>query len=454
MEQIRRSASLAFAFALLLTLLAPPFPASAGPTTAIIRNPGDPSYVVSLRGNASGHDWRGRESISFTNLEGDPLSRIWLRLWSNGVSGCGSQAIVVSKLTGGSAGGLSRNCTAFPVDLSAPLLLGDRTTLSMHVAIDLPRHNDRFGYHDGLSLLGTALPTLAIHDDLGWHLDPFINVGESFYSIVGNYQVTLNVPGSLRTPTTGVAVSSQTGGHRRVTTYEAHHVRDFEWAAGRLSTVRGHSGKTQIVVSYRPWDLSRDAAETALGYSVRSLDTYSAAFGTFPYPEMDVVLTGFRSFSGMEYPTIIFSNPGKITLSHELGHQYWYGIVGDNQFDSPWLDESFATWTSYLPFGGWKKCAYYHWPSPSSRITNDMAYWFTHQFEYDTIYSGGGCMLANLADRFGMDPFVQVLHDYAQTHWFGVTRTEDFQSAIEAAAIADGVAFDAAAYWAHWRVDS
>jgi len=323
----------------------------------------------------------------------------------------------------------------------------------MHVRIDLPRHNDRFGYHGGLSLLGTALPTLAIHDDLGWHLDPFINIGESFYSIVGDYQVMLNVPRSLRTPTTGIPVSSQTDGHRRVTTYEAHHVRDFEWAAGQLATVRGHSGGTQVVVSYRPWDLSRDAAKTALANSVLSLDMYSAAFGTFLYPEMDVVLTGFRAFSGMEYPTIIFSNPGKITLSHELGHQYWFGIVGDNQFDSPWLDESFATWTSYLPFGGWKHCAHYNWPSPTSRITNDMAYWFTHQFEYDTIYSGGGCMLANLADRFGMDAFVQVLHDYAQAHWFGVTRTRDFQAAIEAAATADGVAFDPASYWAQWRMD-
>ena len=67
-----------------MTLLAPVVPSSAGPTTpAIVRNPGGPSYVVSLRGNASGHNWRGRESISFTNLEAAPLSTIWLRLWSN-----------------------------------------------------------------------------------------------------------------------------------------------------------------------------------------------------------------------------------------------------------------------------------------------------------------------------------------------------------------------------------
>jgi aminopeptidase N len=183
------------------------------------------------------------------------------------------------------------------------------------------------------------------------------------------------------------------------------------------------------------------------------LNTYAAAFGTFPYPEMDVVLTSFAAFGGMEYPTIIFTNPGKITISHELGHQYWYGIVGDDQFSAPWLDESFATWTSYLPFGGWKRCSRYRWPADDARITNDMSYWNAHPSEYDTIYGGGGCLLANLAQLFGLDRFVGILHDYAQDHWFGVTRTDDFEAAIEAAATADGVAFDPLSYWATWRVD-
>jgi aminopeptidase N len=199
--------------------------------------------------------------------------------------------------------------------------------------------------------------------------------------------------------------------------------------------------------------MTRRAAKRALGYSVRSLDSFSAGFGTFPYPEMDVVLTGFTSFGGMEYPTIVFTNPDKITVAHELGHQYWYAIVGNDQFSSPWLDESFATWTSYLPFGGWKMCASYRWPSSSARITNDMGYWAAYPSEYDMLYGGGGCLLANLAGRFGLDRFVEILRDYAQDHWLGVARTEDFKAAIEAAAIADGLAFDPATYWDQWRVD-
>lgn len=426
---------------------------AADPAVTVIRNPGTPSYVVSLRGDAVGHAWRGRESITFTNLEAEPLTTIWLRLWSNGVKGCGAPAIAVSRMHGGTAGDLSQRCTALPVDLDAPLAQGDEATIAMHVTIDLPKRNDRFGYYGGLALLGTALPTLAVHDDLGWHLDPFVDLGESFYSIVGDYQVTLNVRSELRTPTTGVAVASQTVGARRITTYVAHDVRDFEWAAAKLTTVRGRSGGTEIVVSFRPNDLTRRSAKTALAYSITSLDTYSESFGTFPYPEMDIVLTSFATFGGMEYPTIIFTNPDKITISHELGHQYWYGIVGDDQFSSPWLDESFATWTSYLPFREWKRCGTYRWPSDDARITNDMGYWRAHPAEFDTIYGGGGCMLADLADRFGLDRFVEILHGYVQERWFGVTRTEDFKAAIESAAVSDGLEFDPATYWDDWRVD-
>jgi hypothetical protein len=439
-------------FVLAIAIVSPQVSADAAPDP-VVRNPGEPSYQVRLRGDADGHVWRGVESITFTNLEAEPLTTIWLRLWSNGVKGCGAHSITVEAFEGGTAGALSRGCTALPVELDAPLAQGTQTTISMDVTIDLPARNDRFGYHGGLALMGTALPTLAVHDDLGWHLDPFVDLGESFYSIVGDYQVTLNVPADLQTPTTGIAVSSETSGRRRVTTYEAHDVRDFEWAAGRLASVRGRSGGTEVVVSYRNDRVSRNAARTALERSILSLDTYSAALGTFPYPEMDVVLAGFRTFGGMEYPTIIFTNPGKITISHELAHQYWYGIVGDDQFSSPWLDESFATWTSYLPFGGWKKCGNYRFPSADARITNDMGYWLAHPYDYDTIYGGGGCMLANLTDLFGLDRFVQILHDYAQGRWLDVTRTADFKAAIEAAAIADGVTFDPASYWDHWRVD-
>ena len=163
-------------------------PASAG--IAVVRNPGDPRYVVRLRSGQNGRVWSGTETVTFTNLEATPLSELWIRLWSNGVNGCGAQAIEATLTAGGTQeGALAQHCTAMHVTLASPVAQGADGSLSMDVRIAVPPKNDRFGYVDGLSYVGTALPTLAIHDDDGWHVDPFIDIGESFYSIVGRYDV-------------------------------------------------------------------------------------------------------------------------------------------------------------------------------------------------------------------------------------------------------------------------
>jgi hypothetical protein len=421
-------------------------------TGAVVRSPGDPIYAVTLRSGSGGRVWRGAETISFTNLDPGPLSTFYLRLWSNGVLGCDAGSIVVSDVTGGAAGTLTRRCTVLPVTLDTALPSGATATVTMQLSIHVPVRNDRFGTHRGLSLLGTALPTLAVHDDKGWHLDPFVDLGESFYSIVGDYRVTLNVPAGLDTPTSGRRVSQRMMGSRRITTYEALDVRDFEWAAGRLSRLTGRAGDTRVVVWFQPSSMTRNRALAALDDAETSMRAFSKAFGTFPYPEMDVVLTAFTSFGGMEYPTIIFTNTPRLTISHEIAHQWWFGIVGDDEYAEPWLDEGFATWSQYLPFGGWKRCDQFDFPAQEDRLTNDMGFWNHHRNEYWVIYGGGGCLLANLASRFGFDRFVEILGDYGGSHWLGVARTDDFKAAIEAAAAADLPGFDPESYWAEWRV--
>src|SRR5436190_17268032 len=128
-----RSVARAVTFALAVAIAAPAAPASAA--LPVVRDPGSPAYVVSLHGDATGHRWSGREAISFTNLETDPLSAIWLRLWSNGVLGCRRVAISVSHVRGGDAADISHRCTAMRVRLDAPLTQGGRTTVSMRVMI-------------------------------------------------------------------------------------------------------------------------------------------------------------------------------------------------------------------------------------------------------------------------------------------------------------------------------
>jgi hypothetical protein len=78
-----------------------------------------------------------------------------------------------------------------------------------------------------------------------------------------------------------------------------------------------------------------------------------ARFGPFPYEQVVIaVLPDIRG--GIEYPAAILLGTGQdkdATLSHELGHEWFYGLVGNDQARDPWLDEAFATYAEALDRG-------------------------------------------------------------------------------------------------------
>jgi hypothetical protein len=440
---------------LLTALFAACLVASASPSAsaAITRTPANASYRVHLTSDGQGHTWTGTESITFTNTSSGPLRTVWLHLWSNGVKGCRADAITVSHLTGGMAGDPILRCTSLPIHLTRPLDAHRARTISMHLRIQLFHRDDRFGFDSGISFVGTALPTLAVHDDHGWNLNPFTDIGESFYSVVSNYRVTLDTPSWLQTPATGVLQSSVSHGGRVTRTYGAHQVRDFEWAAARFRQVVGHADATRVRVWYLPSLVTASVAKQARADAVRSMNTFAHDFGPYPYPEVDVVLGTGHGFAGMEYPTIVFADPQQTAIAHELAHQWFYGIVGDDQYREPWLDESFAQWASGLPFGGSQDCASYPWPNPKVRLDSSMTYFRRVPEVYGVVYEGGSCMLSQLSNRFGAGAFFSVLRDYVAAHRLGVARTGDFRHAVATAARVQLPGFDVAGFWHMWRLD-
>jgi hypothetical protein len=420
----------------------------------IVRTPGHPSYEFRLRSGEAGRTWQGSGSITFTNVGSDPLPEIYLRVWSNGVQGCAPRAIVVSNVQGGTLSGEALECTELEITLDDALAQGETATISFDLAIRLPDEDDRFGFHRGLALAGSALPILAVHDDAGWHHVPFENLGESFYSVAGDYRVTFVTPPALGTAASGIVTGrreTNAGGVR--TTYTAEKVRNFAWAAGRLRTVRRSKHGVDVVVSYQPEAVRRARARAVADDSARIMARLALAYGRYPYPEVDVVLAGFGRFGGMEYGTIVFSQPGRGTIAHELAHQWFFGIVGNDEYREPWLDESFAAWAGREVLGPSARCRGISWPSPQVALTNDMAYWAAHPGHYWVVYRGGACMLTDLSRRFGHDRFRRIVGRYVRGHRLGIARTEDFMARIETAAARHLDGFDAAAYWSRWRVD-
>ncbi|GAA5207832.1 M1 family metallopeptidase [Streptomyces thinghirensis] len=396
-------------------------------------------YDVTLRSDADGGHWTGRQRVSFRNASDRPLREVYLRLWGNGEDQCGTpdarSPVTVSHVDGGTPDGLAVNCTALLIALPKPLTRGQRTSVAFDVSITVPDRNARFGREGAYRFLGNALPVLAVHDAKGWHLDPYVATGESFYALTGDFRVRLDHPSALKVPATGHTRTLSGGPGRTVTLSVANRVRDFAWAAGPFRTATETTPGGVRVKSY--WAPGTPAAGVRLNRvdAVASIDRFGREFGRYPYGEIDLVMTsGFGG--GMEYPGLVLlgtTEEGSAVV-HEVAHQWWYGIVGNDEYASPWLDESFAQYAN-ARFYGWdtRDCwSDVYWPDDSTALTGSMAYWSRHPGEYHLVYTAGPCALADLERTLGADTMAQLLKRYAQDHWYGVSTTADFKKAAQA----------------------
>jgi hypothetical protein len=401
--------------------------------------PDRPSYDVKLRADADGSHWAGRQTVSFRNASSRPLREVYIRLWGNGEDGCGTSGrpspVRVSHVRGGTPGRPGVKCTALRITLPRPLARGERTAVSFDVALTVPARNNRFGREGAFRFLGNALPVLAVHDARGWHLDPYVSYGESFYTLASDFRVRLDHPSALKVPATGSTWTRPGGTGRTVTHSVAKLVRDFAWAAGPFRTATQTSPDGVRVKSY--WSPNTPAAGVRLNRKdgVAAIDRFGREFGRYPYGEIDLVMTpGFAG--GMEYPGLVILGTGEegAATVHEIAHQWWYGVVGNDEYNSPWLDESFAQYANarYYRWDGFECSPDDSWPSATAALTNSMAYWSTHRGEYfQVVYGIGPCVLADLEHVLGAGTMARLIKKYAHDHWYGVSTTVDFKKAAQ-----------------------
>jgi hypothetical protein len=115
-----------------------------------------------------------------------------------------------------------------------------------------------------------------------------------------------------------------------------------------------------ITVLLQPAHLPQ--AQRHIDSAKAGLKWFGLWYGRYPYKTLTVVdpAPGASGAGGMEYPTFITAGTAwmfnywpfdkiraveEVTV-HEFGHQYWYGMVGSNEFEEAWLDEGFNTWST------------------------------------------------------------------------------------------------------------
>ena len=415
--------------------------APAGATaqsTAGVTGPADPAHQLELRyEDRSLGRLSGAQRIEFTNVGAAPLTTVWLRLWANGPDGCKERRITVRVLAPAEAGRPSAGCTALPVRLAGPLAPGARTALSLRWTVRGRPDRDRFGHFGSTVLMGNVVPLLAVTDRNGVHrTEPYVAYGEAFYSLAARWDATLDLPRSLRAATTGTVVSERARGRRRTVTVATPRARDFGIAVGRFRvrsrTVAGvrlrvHTGRS-----------SRDA-RSIMRTAAHSVRLLGRRLGDYGSPELDLV--GIRADFGMEYPELVFVTGDPGLVAHEVAHQWWYSIVGNDQYREPWLDETFATYTEFDLYGGFRRCSRgrpYDFLPPSfrrARLDRGMRYYASRSPAYfGVVYEGGACALHSLERDIGRARMGRMLRLLVSRHRQGViTRAEVFAALREVA---------------------
>ncbi len=303
----------------------------------------------------------GIVNIRYTNTEQEPLSEIYFRLYPNLPSYGGEMTVQMMQVDDVPVEPtLASENTALRVPLATPLQPNDSLALTLTYQTTIPRQPREgynvFSYTDGTLALAGLYPAIAVYDDEGWNIEIPPPYGDATYLDISLYQVELTVPDSLVVAASGSTLeTTDNDDGTKTLSIVSGPMRDFYLAMRNDYQSVSEMVDGTLVNSYYPPDLEAGGM-LALRYAADALGVFNERFGQYPYAELDVVATPTRA-GGVEYPGIIvvtqsiYNQPGGFfqhATGHEVAHQWWYGLVGNDQVDEPWLDESLTNYSTVL----------------------------------------------------------------------------------------------------------
>lgn len=356
--------------------------------------------------------------------------------------------------------------TILKIELPKKLNPGEKARVNFEYIGKLPKNIDRFGYGDKVFNFGNWYPIACVYDETGWNLDPYYSFGDPFYSHVSNYDVKITVPEDMIVAASGNIVKEKIIRGQKTYTIEGRLIRDFAWVASSDFIVEELKVGDILVKLYALED-NPTMADFALEVGKKSFQVFNERFGEYPYGVYSIVMTEFPT--GMEYPGIVFINKdyynekskGSLeqVIVHETAHQWWYGVVGNDQVDEAWLDESLATYSEviyvYHVYGREQGERYYqHYcqlPYEYAKNHLDMDVGvrksldqFSGWDDYGLlVYTKGAVFLNEIKEDFGMEVLCNILNKHYQSHKFHNCTTEDF---IKICQEVTGTSFDKRAY--------
>lgn len=327
------------------------------------------------------------------------------------------------------------------VEVALPTCVSPGTTIELDVdfTVRLGEGTDeRLGVDRELELawLGTAYPVLAWEPGVGWAREEAVAVpGEMASSATFDLaRLAVTVPEGHEVAGVGTRTGTSRGPDGwRTATFAAPAVRDVAVTVGAVEIheveadgVPVHLVAPQRMPATRVEEWSQMLAESLRG----TVDL----LGPYPYEALWVSVLPVSD--GVELTGAVQIGLGdpqeqRWIVVHELAHQWFYGLVGNNQARDPWLDEAWATAVQEIvvPTGtgrsrhevegalGWSMQDWSEVRSPGPAYVA-------------TVYTGGARTLLDLRGSAGTRAWDAAVRDYLREHAHAIAGPEDLRAAL------------------------
>jgi hypothetical protein len=316
--------------------------------------------------------------------------------------------------------------TTAVITLPAPAAAGQRIEVRAPFTVQVGRGvDDRVSAVGEALRLGSVVPLLAWEPGVGWATEPPTAVfAEAVSSPAADWDLQVTAPGF------DVLGTGQAGpeGHWR-----ASAARDAAFSVGHFVQATATANAPAPVAVTVGVDRSLDEMPGLyLDQVVAALEDYSRRWGPYPWSTLTLAVTDGLG-GGIEYPGHIQQGPDTTgrTTSHEAAHQWFYGLVGNNQGRDPWVDEGVASYAEFLHDGTIGANRTKLVPNDArGRAGEPMSYWETHKDSYYRgVYVQPAVALAALGDEARLDC---ALRGYVATQAFRIARPADLLGALAA----------------------